>query len=319
MRFPICIFLMMMLSTALSQYNYEPSAQFPYGLPHPESPEELLDFAPLIGECQCESITRNQDNSWADPVAMTWTFKYIMNGKAIQDQTLKADGNHSGSIRQFDPEAGKWKVHYYSSRNPVSNLASWEGAKLENGNIVLYREQKAPNGMEGFYRLTFSNITDEGYDWIGEWVSTDQSIVFPTWKISCKKTADPDNTKAITDIQQSASSFSQAYMEGDLDQMMELYTEDAVIFPPGATIISGKEAIRNRWKLPEGIRILKHQSDSQHLTIIGNTAYDYGYYSGKTLLKNGKESNWKGKYVIVWKPERGKWRMYLDIWNPVKD
>ena len=106
---------------------------------------------------------------------------------AVQDETLKADGGHSGSIRQFIADSSRWYVHWFSSKTPTSTFPIWEGNKKENGNIVLYKEQKAPNGMDGFYRLTFYDISKSGYKWIGEWVDKTETTVFPTWKIDCKR------------------------------------------------------------------------------------------------------------------------------------
>ena len=111
-----------------------------------------------------------------------------MNGMAVQDETLKADQKHSGSIRQFDPEKGKWYVHYYASANSnVTPLPTWEGGKTADGTIVLFRDQKAPNGIEGMYRITFYDMNDQGFNWIGEWVDMSQKVVYPTCKISCTK------------------------------------------------------------------------------------------------------------------------------------
>ena len=170
-----------------SQYKYEPSAAYPFGLPNPAAPQEILDFAPLIGECDCISTSRNPDRTWAEPVDMIWRFKYIMNGMAVQDETLKADGSHSGSIRQFIPDSTQWYVHYYNSSVPSTKLPVWEGNKNEKGNIILSRERKAPNGTDGFYRLTFHDINEKGFKWVGEWVDKSESIIFPTWRIDCKR------------------------------------------------------------------------------------------------------------------------------------
>ncbi|MGN8225104.1 hypothetical protein ABFW99_005555 [Gracilimonas sp. BCB1] len=171
----------------LAQYSFEPSPANPYGTLNPEAPEQVGDFEELIGESSCTSQNRAADGSWNDAVSMTWTFKYIMNGMAVQDETLKEDGAHSGSIRQFNADSAKWYVHYYSSGSAPSVLPAWEGSKSEDSSIVLYREQAAPNGTEGFYRLTFSEITDESFEWIGEWVNTTETFTYPTWKISCNK------------------------------------------------------------------------------------------------------------------------------------
>jgi len=187
MKTKLSLLLLFSVWVASSQFQYEPSKEHPFGLPNPEAPKEILDFAPLIGECNCLSQTRGADGSWAKEVEMLWRFKYIMNGMAIQDETLKQDASYAGSIRQFIPDSTRWYVHYYSSGNPTTILPSWEGNKNEDGNIVLLRDQTAPNGMEGFYRITFSDISDTGFKWAGEWVSKDQSIEWPTWKISCTK------------------------------------------------------------------------------------------------------------------------------------
>lgn len=169
-----------------SQNEYEPSAINPYGLPNPKAPSEILDYQDIIGICDCKSNTRNQDGIWAESVDMTWEFKYILNGLAIQDQTLKNDGAHSGSIRQFIAKDERWYVHYYSSISPSTKLATWEGGKKEN-DIVLYKDQKSPTGTDGKYKITFSNISKDGFNWLGEWVTIDESIIYPTWKIQCKK------------------------------------------------------------------------------------------------------------------------------------
>lgn len=178
------IFLISFVASA--QYNYEVSTTFPFGKANPEAPQQIKDFDPMIGDCHCKSTTRNQDGSWAKEVDMIWRFKYIMNGMAVQDETLKVDGIHSGSIRQFNADSSKWYVHYYSVKGIPKTLPAWEGYKKDN-TIVLYRKQKAPNGMAGFHRLTFYDISKTGYKWIAQWVNKDESIVYPTWKIDCTK------------------------------------------------------------------------------------------------------------------------------------
>ncbi len=185
----LSVFTILILSTSYSfaQYEYEPDPKNPFGQVNPAAPPQTADFAPLIGESECKSQNRAQDGTWNEEVDMIWRWKYIMNGMGVQDETLKSDGAHSGSIRQFNADSAKWYVHYYSSSGAASRLPAWEGSKTEDGSIVLYREQAAPNGTEGFYRLTFYNISDESFDWVGEWVNTTETFSFPTWKISCSK------------------------------------------------------------------------------------------------------------------------------------
>ena len=185
MKFILCLLICSTL-TSHAQYLYEASEDFPYGRPHPEAPSALKDYRDLIGSCDCFSMSRKADGTWSDRESMVWRFAYIMNGMAIQDQTLKEGGIHSGSIRQFNADSSKWYVHYYSNRSATKTLSSWEGGPKKDS-LVLYREQKAPNGKDGFYRIVFSNISNKGFDWVGAWVDPTETIVFPTWKIKCRK------------------------------------------------------------------------------------------------------------------------------------
>ena len=182
----LTIIVLISFST-FSQYEFEISKENPFGKLNPEAPKQTADYEKLIGECDCKSERRKPDGKWAKPVDMVWRWKYIMNGKAVQDETLKADKIHSGSLRQFSKDSLKWFVHYYASNSPASKLSTWEGNKKEDGTIVLYMPQKAPNGTDGFSRLTYYEITDNGYKWKGEWVDKTEKIVFPFWRITCTR------------------------------------------------------------------------------------------------------------------------------------
>ncbi len=300
---------------SFSQYQFEPSAEHPYGLPNPEAPQQVLDFMPLIGECNCKSVSRKADQTWAEPIDMVWRFKYIMNGMAVQDETLKADGKHSGSIRQFIPDSTRWYVHYYSSGAPSVQLPVWEGTKNKEGNIVLYREQKAPNGVDGFYRLSFSEMSTKGFKWVGEWVSKDETITYPTWKIDCLRNQNAAiNTIEKEKILEASKKFSEAYIRKDYDTMASAYTSDAKLFPLNTDIIIGTAAIKKRW-MQGTSQILEHQMKPEEVNFMGNYAYDYGYYQGISKAEDGTKTPFKGKYVVVWKKVEDDWKMYLDIWN----
>lgn len=316
MRLILLSFSLLFSTSIIAQTDYEPNNEFPFGRLNPDAPKETADFAPMIGKCKCKSKTRNPDGTWNEAIDMTWTFKYIMNGMAVQDETLKADGKHSGSIRQFNADSSRWYVHYYSSPFASSTLPTWEGNKKDD-KIVLYREQKAPNGMDGSYRLTFYDMSETGYKWIGEWVDNTEKIVYPTWKISCLKKS--EHNSDMEQIIEKSKAFSKAYMDGDINKLVSIYTDDAKIFPMNQSILEGTEALNKYWTLPDGVKILKHKAIPSEIMIEDKYAYDYGFYEGITLKKNKEAVNWKGKYVIIWKKINDDWKIYLDIWNRIQD
>lgn len=315
----ISLLLIFISFQSLAQnYNFEPNTNHPFGLPNPEAPKEILDWSDLIGECNCKSITRNQDGSWADTTKMTWRFKYIMNGWAIQDETLKADGKHSGSIRQFIADSSRWFVHYYSSNSPTTALSTWEGNKNKDGNIVLYRDQTAPNGTPGFYRLTFSEINSSGFNWAGEWVNKAETFTYPTWKIFCKKKNPSNNKNQKSVLLAQVKAFSKEVVAGNAKNIAGFYTEDGKLFPNKSDILTGQKVIEKYWTPNENYRIVHHKITPSEIKFLGDYAYDYGYYEGKSKNKKGEISAWGGKYVIVWRKENDIWKIYLDIWNQIE-
>ncbi len=165
---------------------YDVSVKFPFGQLNPAAPPETANFSELIGTCNCKSLTRNPDQTWADTTTMLWTFKYIMNGMAVQDEVWRPDGRYAGSIRQYQADSASWVVSYYSFPSVPWTLGTWHGNRT-NDQIILYKPQPAPNGLEGFYKITFSEIKKSGFNWTGEWVNAEETIKFPTWLIFCTK------------------------------------------------------------------------------------------------------------------------------------
>lgn len=127
------------------------------------------------------------------------------------------------------------------------------------------------------------------------------------------------NQEDIDLILSNIKDFSSAVMNSEYQSIGHAYTDDAKIFPNNREIIKGREAIIGYWTLPKGVQTKYHKITPEEIKIIGTEAYDYGYYEGITIRADGTESSWKGKYVIVWKKINQDWKMYLDIWNGIKD
>ncbi|MBK6265235.1 DUF4440 domain-containing protein [Marivirga sp. S37H4] len=129
---------------------------------------------------------------------------------------------------------------------------------------------------------------------------------------SQKYVGDKDEIEAIL---LKSKAFSQFYVAGDFESLANSYTVDGKIMPPGTDIIEGREAIKQRWLLPENVKILHHKAVPVEIVIMDDTAYDAGYYEGTTQKADGSTVSWSGKYLIIWKKEAGEWKMYYDIWN----
>ncbi len=124
--------------------------------------------------------------------------------------------------------------------------------------------------------------------------------------------------KEIQAILKNVTQFSKDYMNGNAEGIANAYTADGKIFPSNVEVIEGRDALIKYWTMPEGIKVKFHRVSPVEIFIQGDRADDWGYYEGITIGKDGKESAWKGKYVIVWKKINGEWKIYLDIWNRIE-
>ena len=150
MRLSIAIlvpFTMSLVITAVSASEeraenllYEPDGEHPYGRPNPEAPEQLAQFAFMIGQNDCTDERLNNSTGEWDRSTRTWDASYYMNGYAIRDSG-RSGGATNGNIRVFDRGAQEWVVTFFSM--PTYGTGVWRGG-MEGDNMVLKLPQKAP-------------------------------------------------------------------------------------------------------------------------------------------------------------------------------
>ena|SRR5688572_12642036 len=116
-------------------------------------------------------------------------------------------------------------------------------------------------------------------------------------------------------IAEAGRRFSAAYMRGDTDAIMALYTRDAVIFPERSNAISGQDAIRRYWGRGQGSSVTRHQLTPASVVVDGKHAYDHGTFEIAGVRDGKSWGPFHGKYLVVWRKEPDGWKMALDMWN----
>ncbi|WP_265587147.1 YybH family protein [Sphingomicrobium arenosum] len=118
-------------------------------------------------------------------------------------------------------------------------------------------------------------------------------------------------------IAAAARAFSAAYVAGDVEALLDLYTLDGVAMAGGRDPLVGREALARFWQPNEAVAVVAHETVSDALELRGPAiAIDRGIYRGTTRrVESGEEASWGGRYLIVWeKGADGKWRMAEDMW-----
>lgn len=105
----------------------------------------------------------------------------------------------------------------------------------------------------------------------------------------------------------------------DVDAVMALYTDDAVMLPDKADTAKGKEEIREfykRWYSGNEKLIRQAFTDTGSFR---NTSDDLVIETADFLGVSeidGKEISFRGKNLVVWKRQTdGTWKIFRDIWN----
>jgi len=110
--------------------------------------------------------------------------------------------------------------------------------------------------------------------------------------------------------------WTEFFNKGDFAGIASLYTENAVVFPPGSAMVKGRTAIAAMWK-----GMSEQVSDPKVTTLdvkrLGPSAVrEIGTFSLKTKGPTPQEVT--GKYVVVWEKVGRKWKLSADNWNDGK-
>ena len=104
------------------------------------------------------------------------------------------------------------------------------------------------------------------------------------------------------------------FNSGDLDNLLNLYADDAIRLPNNQTIISGKEAIKKEMEIEQTNLKKGYTNTSETTDVFGdeNTVTEVG----KTIRKDasGKVKS-TGKYMTIWKKVNGKFVTAREMWN----
>jgi uncharacterized protein (TIGR02246 family) len=105
--------------------------------------------------------------------------------------------------------------------------------------------------------------------------------------------------------------FEDAARKRDTARIASLYTADAIVMPPDAPFVKGRENIKQFWgSAIQQLGLKDVRLETMDLEIVGDSAHEVG--EAILTLESGGAMV---KYVVVWKRADGQWRLHRDIWN----
>ena len=148
-------------------------------------------FGQLLGDWRIEQEVLQQDGSWQRVTDADWSFRWALDGCAIQDFWVQPppgsevpEGEvrqHGTNLRVYDPEENLWRIVWASSDAP--GFTTYEASAKENGELVMMGDDPDRPGVT--QRITYFDISSEGWSWKMEF-SRDKENWVEVARISAK-------------------------------------------------------------------------------------------------------------------------------------
>jgi len=114
--------------------------------------------------------------------------------------------------------------------------------------------------------------------------------------------------KAVID--ETNKQFTAAALKGDSAAFVSLYHPDAQIFPPNGEAVNPKQ-MGSMMAEFQKMGVTSFDLNAKEIFEGNDVVTEVGTYT----MSDGKKFNDKGKYIVVWKKDGDKWKLYRDIWN----
>jgi len=111
-------------------------------------------------------------------------------------------------------------------------------------------------------------------------------------------------------VEAASKGFAEALNKGDAAKIADMYEEGARVLPPNGPMVQGRQNTQEFWQsiINMGAKLTLSTSDVEAQ---GDVAYEVGTYE---MIFPGNKRD-AGKYVVVWRREKGAWKLAVDIWN----
>lgn len=118
----------------------------------------------------------------------------------------------------------------------------------------------------------------------------------------------------IEEIHATVAANVERALAGDADGFAALFAEDAMLLPPSADPIVGRENIRS---IMTAMNVQEFTSDVVELEGRDDLAYGHGEHRWVFTVGDSEDViDESGKWVAIWKRQPdGTWLIWRDIWN----
>ena len=111
-------------------------------------------------------------------------------------------------------------------------------------------------------------------------------------------------------IDETNKTFSSSALKGDSATFVSLYHPDANIYAPNEPVMDRK-SMASMLGFFSKMGITEFDLNTKEIYEGDEVVTEVGAYE----MGDGKKTIDKGKYIVIWKKDGDKWKLYRDIWN----
>jgi len=116
----------------------------------------------------------------------------------------------------------------------------------------------------------------------------------------------------LEELDAANKAFQKALMAGDVDYLVNDYTDDGCVIAPMGGETCGKELIRAFWENvistnPKNVEIITEKAGS---------AGDLAFATGQLLITDAESIVHKSRFALVFRKIGGLWKLRVDSWTP---
>ena len=105
-----------------------------------------------------------------------------------------------------------------------------------------------------------------------------------------------------------------AYVSGDIDSIAAEFAEDAVLMPPDAPTVTGRDGIRKYFAM--GMANVKPGESESFDDYVVEVSGDVGWSAGHSKVTGPEGSTvWSGKFIGIWRKKNNRWLATRQIWT----
>ena len=142
-------------------------------------------------------------------------------------------------------------------------------------------------------------------------------IVFSFVVYSCGDAVQAPDSGLEKEIEQTWSEFSKNWEQEAVEELVILYTEDAMNIPPDGEIRTGREAIAQFYEFLFSNHLSStYRHETKSLEVSGDMAIEYGEFTVNWVRNDSTPWTYRARSMTHWvKGENGKWHIQKFLFN----